>query len=112
MTVSSGDRTPNTKFRNARLQLNLSQGGLAQALREAGWTSCDTRTIQRYESGESTRPQYPARRALPAVLKKSLLELGFPPEEDQDDDERQDVSQVATAMPTGPPNHHRATADS
>jgi transcriptional regulator with XRE-family HTH domain len=64
MPVPPEARNPNTALRAARHRLNMSQDDLARALREAGWTSCDKRTLQRYESGESANPQFLARRAL------------------------------------------------
>jgi transcriptional regulator with XRE-family HTH domain len=82
MTVSRGDRTPNTALRNARLRLALSQDDVARACREAGWKSCDRRTIQRYESGEVTRPQFTSRRALALTLETPWPELGFPQDGD------------------------------
>ena len=91
MTVRSKDRTPNTALVAARVRLNMSQDDLVRALREVGWSSCERRTLQRYESGEVINPQYPARRALTQVLKVAWKDLGFPlreHERDQDDPAR------------------------
>jgi transcriptional regulator with XRE-family HTH domain len=94
--VLSEDRQPNTTLRAARQRLSLSQDDLARALREAGWSSCDKRTIQRYESGESVNPQYPALRALALVFKMSAQELGFLSAETQDEDEDVNRRQLLT----------------
>jgi len=96
MPLPSKERRPNAALRQARLRLNLSQGDLAKALREAGWTSCDSRTLQRYENGTTVNPQYLARRALTAVFKMPLYELGFPQHEHEDEDDV-DRRQLLTA---------------
>jgi transcriptional regulator with XRE-family HTH domain len=99
MTVPPMDRRPNAALRAARRRLEMSQDDLVRALREAGWPSCDRRTVQRYESGTITCPQYPARRALAAVFRMPLSELGFPPPdyEDKDDVDRRQLLTLTTA---------------
>jgi transcriptional regulator with XRE-family HTH domain len=77
MPRSRGAPTPNQTLRALRVQHALSQEDLAAAIRRAGWESCDRRTVQRWESGETTSPQYGARRALEAVLRVPFGAMGF-----------------------------------
>jgi transcriptional regulator with XRE-family HTH domain len=77
MPGSRGARSPNQTLRALRVQHALSQDDLAAAIRRAGWESCDRRTVQRWESGETASPQYGARRALEAVLRVPFSAMGF-----------------------------------
>jgi transcriptional regulator with XRE-family HTH domain/tetratricopeptide (TPR) repeat protein len=77
MTKLPKGHTPNAALRRARQRLNMSQDDVVRALRAAGWSSCERRTLQRYESGEVTRPQYESRGKLSEVLQVPIDELGF-----------------------------------
>ena len=103
MTVPKEARTPNVALRRARRALGLSQADFAHALQRAGWASCDRRTIQRYESGAITNPRYLSQRALSAVTMLPFEELGFPPEEEEEQDvnRRQLLTLTATGLMTG-----------
>lgn len=79
-------RTPNLALRQARLRLRLSQDEFAAVCRRSGWPGCDRRSIQRYESGQVTRPGYQARRTLEAVTGLPFEQLGFPVAESGVDD--------------------------
>jgi transcriptional regulator with XRE-family HTH domain len=72
---------PNRTLRRLRREAGMSQADLVSALREAGWDSCDRRTVQRYESGAITSPTWVPRRALESVFGRPLHELGFPEED-------------------------------
>jgi transcriptional regulator with XRE-family HTH domain len=79
MSADQADRqAPNAVLRRLRREAGMSQAELVEALRAAGWDSCDRRTIQRYESGAISAPTWVPRRALEAVFGRSLRELGFP----------------------------------
>jgi transcriptional regulator with XRE-family HTH domain/tetratricopeptide (TPR) repeat protein len=77
MTKSPAAREPNETLVKARLRLGMSQDDLVRACRAAGWTSCERRTVQRYETGEVTRPHYEPLRTLSRILKLPCDELGF-----------------------------------
>jgi hypothetical protein len=55
----------------------LSQEGFASALKENGAAAANKRLIQRWESGQTRRPQPPYIRALEAVTGMAVEELGF-----------------------------------
>lgn len=55
----------------------LSQGDFAKALQEEGARSASKRLVQRWESGETRRPQPPYIRALEAVTGMPIEQLGF-----------------------------------
>lgn len=70
---------PNTAFRAARIAAHMSQDDLVRALESRGFRT-SKRNVQRYESGETTRPNYAARRALEQALGVTYDELGFAPD--------------------------------
>ncbi len=73
---------PNTALRAARLAMHLSQDELAERMRDAGAPSTTKRTIQRYESGETTSPRPASARALESVIRLPIASLGFPADAD------------------------------
>src|SRR5262249_298911 len=56
MNVPSEERIPNNRLKAVREERGMTQDELAEALREAGWDTCNRRTVQRYESGEIRDP--------------------------------------------------------
>ena len=76
-----GQPQPNRTLRRLRREAGMSQADLVAALREAGWDSCDRRTVQRYEAGAIMSPTWVPRRALESVFGRPLHELGFPEED-------------------------------
>jgi transcriptional regulator with XRE-family HTH domain len=69
---------PNTALRAVRLAMRLSQDELAERMRGAGAASTTKRTVQRYESGETTNPRPASARALEVVTRLPIAALGFP----------------------------------
>jgi transcriptional regulator with XRE-family HTH domain len=72
----------NTALREARRNAHLSQGDLARRVRDAGFmlgyrAPCSERLVQRWESGQVTRPQARYLLALEAVLGQPADSLGF-----------------------------------
>jgi transcriptional regulator with XRE-family HTH domain len=102
--------TRNSALRDLRIRRGLSQEGLAAAVRRAGWGSCDRRTVQRWESGQTASPQYGARRALESVLGVSFSQMGFagPGIAEEADVNRRELLAIALAGAAGgvPPCAH------
>lgn len=82
-------------MRGLRIKAGLSQEGMAEAMRRAGWGSCDRRTVQRWESGETGNPQYGARKALEQVLGVPFSQMGFDSAELAPDADAQRPGQAA-----------------
>jgi transcriptional regulator with XRE-family HTH domain len=77
MTVPRDARVPNMRLRQLRKMRDLTQKGLADALKSVGWVTCSERTIRRYESGETTDLTYEAVRALEDLFGMPVDQLGF-----------------------------------
>jgi transcriptional regulator with XRE-family HTH domain len=74
--------TINAALREARLAARMSQGDLARKIRETGFRNgqhapCTERTVQRWESGQVTRPQQRYLLALESVFGQPAQNLGF-----------------------------------
>lgn len=69
--------SPNLALRAVREGLLLSQGELAVRLQRAGAPSASKRLVQRWEHGDTARPQAAHLRALEQVTRRSAEELGF-----------------------------------
>ncbi len=72
----------NVALRETRVRAHMSQFELARRIREAGFQSGDTngctpRMVQRWESGETRRPQARYLLALESVLGQPVENLGF-----------------------------------
>ena len=73
---------PNTRLREVRLRLNLSQSELARAVREAGLrigepNGCSSSQVRRWESGTTTTPHPRYMRALELATGQPVGNLGF-----------------------------------
>jgi transcriptional regulator with XRE-family HTH domain len=92
--------------------MRLSQDEFAERMRQAGAESTTKRTVQRYESGETTTPRPASARALEVVTRLPIQSLGFPADAEQVvvDDGRggHDLEVRGTTLPTqaGPARAH------
>jgi transcriptional regulator with XRE-family HTH domain len=75
-------RIRNTALQEARRDRNLSQEEVVALLRSNGVPGATTRQYQRFEAGTVEWPQPAYRRALSAVFRRPITELGFMDPED------------------------------